>query len=59
MFGGNTKFDNKLMSVFEPQTKIIGKGKASVRDFATLAAHINGGPIMKLATPGGEDLRRS
>lgn len=59
MFGGNTKFDNKLASVFEPQTEIIRKGKTSVRDFATLAAHINGRPIMKQATPGGEDLRRS
>jgi transposase, IS5 family len=29
IFGGNTKFDEKLVSVFEPQTEIIRKGKAS------------------------------
>jgi IS5 family transposase len=29
VFGGNTKFDEKLVSVFEPQTEIIRKGKAS------------------------------
>jgi hypothetical protein len=27
--GGNTKFDEKIVSVFEPQTEIICKGKAS------------------------------
>jgi IS5 family transposase len=29
VFDGNTKFDDKLVSVFEPQTEIIRKGKAS------------------------------
>jgi IS5 family transposase len=29
VFGGNTKFEEKLVSVFEPQTEIIRKGKAS------------------------------
>jgi transposase, IS5 family len=29
VFDGNTKFDEKLVSVFEPQTEIIRKGKAS------------------------------
>jgi transposase, IS5 family len=29
VFGGNTKFEQKLVSVFEPQTEIIRKGKAS------------------------------
>jgi IS5 family transposase len=29
VFGGNRKFDEKLVSVFEPQTEIIRKGKAS------------------------------
>jgi IS5 family transposase len=29
VFNGNTKFDEKLVSVFEPQTEIIRKGKAS------------------------------
>jgi transposase, IS5 family len=29
VFSGNTKFDEKLVSVFEPQTEIIRKGKAS------------------------------
>ena len=29
VFGGNTKFEDKLVSVFEPQTEIIRKGKAS------------------------------
>jgi transposase, IS5 family len=29
VFGGNTKSDGKLVSVFEPQTEIIRKGKAS------------------------------
>jgi len=29
VFEGNTKFDEKLVSVFEPQTEIIRKGKAS------------------------------
>lgn len=29
IFGGNTKFEEKLVSVFEPQTEIIRKGKAS------------------------------
>ncbi len=29
VFGGNTRFDEKLVSVFEPQTEIIRKGKAS------------------------------
>jgi transposase, IS5 family len=29
VFDGNTKFEEKLVSVFEPQTEIIRKGKAS------------------------------
>jgi IS5 family transposase len=29
VFGGNTKFQEKIVSVFEPQTEIIRKGKAS------------------------------
>lgn len=29
VFGGNTKFEEKIVSVFEPQTEIIRKGKAS------------------------------
>lgn len=29
IFGGNTKLEKKLVSVFEPQTEIIRKGKAS------------------------------
>ena len=29
IFGGNTKFEDKIVSVFEPQTEIIRKGKAS------------------------------
>lgn len=29
VFGGNTKFEEKLVSIFEPQTEIIRKGKAS------------------------------
>jgi transposase, IS5 family len=29
VFGGNTKFAEKLVSVFEPQTEVIRKGKAS------------------------------
>src|SRR5579872_4624710 len=29
VFVGNTKFEEKLVSVFEPQTEIIRKGKAS------------------------------
>jgi IS5 family transposase len=29
VFDGNTKFEDKLVSVFEPQTEIIRKGKAS------------------------------
>ena len=29
VFSGNTKFEEKLVSVFEPQTEIIRKGKAS------------------------------
>jgi IS5 family transposase len=29
VLGGNTKYSNKLVSVFEPQTEIIRKGKAS------------------------------
>jgi IS5 family transposase len=29
IFDGNTKFEEKLVSVFEPQTEIIRKGKAS------------------------------
>jgi transposase, IS5 family len=29
VFGGNTKFEQKLVSVFEPQTEIIRKGKTS------------------------------
>jgi IS5 family transposase len=29
VFGGDTKFDEKIVSVFEPQTEIIRKGKAS------------------------------
>jgi IS5 family transposase len=29
VFDGNTKFDEKVVSVFEPQTEIIRKGKAS------------------------------
>jgi transposase, IS5 family len=29
VFGGNTKFEQKLVSVFEPQTEIIRQGKAS------------------------------
>jgi transposase, IS5 family len=29
VFGGNTKFEEKLVSMFEPQTEIIRKGKAS------------------------------
>ena len=29
VFGGNTKFDEKIVSMFEPQTEIIRKGKAS------------------------------
>lgn len=29
VFGGDTKFEEKLVSVFEPQTEIIRKGKAS------------------------------
>jgi transposase, IS5 family len=28
-FGGNTKFEEKIVSLFEPQTEIIRKGKAS------------------------------
>jgi transposase, IS5 family len=29
VLGGNTKYSNKIVSVFEPQTEIIRKGKAS------------------------------
>ena len=29
IFGGDTKFDEKIVSMFEPQTEIIRKGKAS------------------------------
>jgi IS5 family transposase len=29
IFGGNSKFQDKIVSVFEPQTEIIRKGKAS------------------------------
>jgi len=29
VFGGNTKFEEKIVSVFEPHTEIIRKGKAS------------------------------
>ena len=29
VFGGNTKYEEKIVSVFEPQTEIIRKGKAS------------------------------
>jgi transposase, IS5 family len=29
VFGGNTKYSDKIVSVFEPQTEIIRKGKAS------------------------------
>jgi IS5 family transposase len=29
VFGGNTKFEHKVVSMFEPQTEIIRKGKAS------------------------------
>jgi len=29
VFDGNTKFDEKVVTVFEPQTEIIRKGKAS------------------------------
>jgi IS5 family transposase len=29
VFGGNTKFEEKIVSLFEPQTEIIRKGKAS------------------------------
>ena len=29
VFGGDTKFQQKIVSVFEPQTEIIRKGKAS------------------------------
>ncbi len=29
VFGGNTRAENKLASIFEPDTEIIRKGKAS------------------------------
>lgn len=29
VFSGNTKFEKKIVSLFEPQTEIIRKGKAS------------------------------